>query len=196
MAYQDALFQLGMDLTRSSTAQEEDRGEAPRLARDVVSRSELTLPRQNSEVGRFQDRVGSGFAGSHLIIDMFGARRLDDAGHIERTLRRCAELAGAIVVHVHLDAGTPSEGVSGFAVVGGGHLSIHTHPLTGSAALDIYVRGDIEADAVVGVLEKAFSAARVVVRRHTRGDEQQVIAQASAVQRSQQRGRTKVRRAA
>jgi S-adenosylmethionine decarboxylase len=193
MAYQDALFQLGMDLTRSSTAQKEDHDETPRVARDVVSKSG-NLPRQGSEVGRFQDRLGSGFAGSHLIIDMFGARRLDDAGHIERTLRRCAELAGAVVVHVHLDAGTPSEGVSGFAVVGGGHLSIHTHPETGSAALDVYVRGAIASAPVVSVLEKAFSASRVVVREHTRGDEQQ--AQANALARAPQRSRTKVRRAA
>ncbi len=193
MAYQDALFQLGMDLTRSSTAQKEDHGEPPHVVRDVVSKSGY-LPRQGSEVGRFQDRLGSGFAGSHLIIDMFGARRLDDAGHIERTLRRCAELAGVVVVHVHLDAGTPSQGVSGFAAVGGGHLSIHTHPETGSAALDVYLRGAIASAPVVSVLEKAFSASRVVVREHTRGDEQQV--QGKTIAGQSQRNRAKVRRAA
>ena len=200
MAFKDALFQLGMDLTRSSTAQKEDIGDTTRTSRAVVATPENTLPRhispkQGAEVGRFQDRVGSGIAGSHLIVDLFGARRLDDADLIEKTLRRCAELAGASVHHVHLNAGTP-EGVSGFAAISGGHISIHTHPQTGCAALDIFVRGEIQSVTTVKVLEKAFSAARVVVRQHSRGDEQQVLAQASAAMRATPRSRARVRKAA
>ena len=193
MAYQDALFQLGMDLTRSSTAQEEDVVACD--ARAVVSKSEISLPRQTAEIGRFQDRMGSGIAGSHLVIDLFGSLRLDDADHIERTLTRCADLAGAQVRHVHLNTGTPAEGVSGFAALNGGHISIHTDPETGIAALDIFVRGDIKSGRTVEMLEKAFSASRVVVREHTRGDEQ-AVAQASLAMRRVPRGRSKVRKAA
>ena len=134
--------------------------------------------------------MGSGIAGSHLVVDLFGALRLDDVDHIERTLRRCAEQAGAHVLHVHMNAATP-EGVSGFAALSGGHISIHTHPLTGAAALDVYVRGDIKSGRTVDMLEKAFSAARVVVRQHTRGDEQEVT-----VVRTPQRIRSRVRKAA
>ena len=61
--------------------------------------------------------------------------------------------------------GTPAEGVSGFAALNGGHISIHTDPLTGIAALDIFVRGDIKSGRTVEMLEKAFSASRVVVPR-------------------------------
>jgi S-adenosylmethionine decarboxylase len=194
MAYQDALFQLGMDLTRSSTAQKEDHGETARhVARDVVpapgDQSRLDEPRRTAEVGRFQDRLASGFAGSHLIVDLFGACRLDDADHIERTLRRCAELAGTEVRHAHMNAGSPHDGVSGFAAVVGGHISIHTHPETGTAALDILVRGEIKSARVVSALEQAFSAAKVVVRRHRRGAAQSAGAQP-------QRSRAKVRKAA
>lgn len=155
----------------------------------------LDEQRPTADVGRFQDRLASGFAGSHLIIDMFGARRLDDADLIERTLRRCAEIAGAPVLHVHLTADTP-EGVSGFAALGGGHISIHTHPETGTAALDLFVRGDVQSNPAVKALEMAFDAARVVVRQHTRGDEQKALAQASVALRPASRSRTKVRRAA
>jgi len=193
MAYQDALFQLGMDLTRSSTAQEEDVVACD--ARAVVSNSEISLPRQSAEVGRFQDRMGSGIAGSHLVIDLFGSLRLDDTDHIERTLTRCADMAGAQVRHVHLNTGTPAEGVSGFAALNGGHISIHTDPETGIAALDIFVRGDIKSGRTVEMLEKAFSASRVVVREHTRGDEL-ALAKASLAMRSIPRGRAKVRKAA
>ena len=37
MAYDDALFQLGMDLTRSSTAQKEDHGENARVAQPFAN---------------------------------------------------------------------------------------------------------------------------------------------------------------
>ena len=57
MAYDDALFQLGMDLTRSSTAQKEDHGEAARLAHE--DRKDF-----------FIERDGVRFAGTHLIIDL------------------------------------------------------------------------------------------------------------------------------
>ena len=36
MAYDDTLFQLGMDLTRSSTAQKEDHGQSALLAREIL----------------------------------------------------------------------------------------------------------------------------------------------------------------
>ena len=75
MAYTDSLFQLGMDLTRSSTAQKEDHGHSAELARD---------DRQDY----FIERDGVRCAGTHLIIDLFGARRLDDLKHIKDTLRR------------------------------------------------------------------------------------------------------------
>lgn len=192
MAYQDALFQLGMDLTRSSTAQKEDHGETACVARDVAPESDFRLRKQTEDTGRFQDRVVSGFSGSHLVIDLFGALRLDDADHIEKTLKQCAALAGAQLLHVHLNPGAPDEGVSGFAAVAGGHLAIHTHPVTGTAALDVFVRGEVKSARVVDVLEKAFSASRVVVRKHTRGEKKKVLSQSAVPVRS--RGR--VRKAA
>src|SRR4051794_14669640 len=94
MAYDDALFQLGMDLTRSSTAQKEDHGDSARVAPD--ERKDF-----------FIERDGVRFAGTHLIIDLFGARRLDDLKYIERTLKRCVEVAGATLLDIRLHHFTP-----------------------------------------------------------------------------------------
>ena len=63
MAYTDSLFQLGMDLTRSSTAQKEDHGQA-HVAHD-------------DRKDYFIERDGHRYAGTHLIIDLFGAKRLE-----------------------------------------------------------------------------------------------------------------------
>ena len=97
MAYDDALFQLGMDLTRSSTAQKEDHGNSREVARG--DRKDF-----------FIERDGVRFAGTHLLIDLFGARRLDDLRHIERTLLRCVEVTGATLLHIHLHHFTPNGG--------------------------------------------------------------------------------------
>jgi S-adenosylmethionine decarboxylase len=76
MAYTDALFQLGMDLTRSSTAQKEDHGHS-------------ALAQTEDRKDYFIERDGVKCAGTHLIIDLFGARRLDDLRHINDTLKKC-----------------------------------------------------------------------------------------------------------
>jgi S-adenosylmethionine decarboxylase len=193
MAYQDTLFQLGMDLTRSSTAQKEDHGHSAPVARKVGP-----APDRRSDAGRFQDCDGAGAAGSHLIIDLFGATRLDDAEHIERAMRQCAEAAGATLLHVHLDRVSVTRDVSGFSALDRGHVSIHTHPDTGFAALDVFLRGDTDMTPCVAVLEKAFSASRVVLKRHQRGSAHPYVPLAADLLRVRDRSkpRSRVRKAA
>jgi len=167
MAYDDALFQLGMDLTRSSTAQKED----PSVAAHVAER---VLPERGQHEDRkdfFIERNGVRFAGSHLIIDLFGARRLDDLKHIERTLKRCVDVAGATLLHIHLHHFTPNGGVSGVAVLSESHISIHSWPEADYAALDVFMCGDAKPHLCVEILREAFSAREVVVKEHQRGEE-------------------------
>ena len=158
MAYDDALFQLGMDLTRSSTAQKEDHGEAAHVARE--DRKDF-----------FIERDGVRYAGNHLIIDLFGARRLDDLKHIERTLKRCVEVAGATLLHIPLHHFTPNGGVSGVAVLSESHISIHSWPEADYAALDVFMCGEAKPHLAIEVLREEFSARDVVVKTHLRGEE-------------------------
>ena len=158
MAFYDTLFQLGMDLTRSSTAQEEDRREAARVAHE--DRKDF-----------FIERDGVRFAGTHLIVDLFGARRLDDIQHIKRTLERCVDVAGATLLHIHLHHFTPNGGVSGVAVLAESHISIHSWPEASYAALDVFMCGDAKPQNCVDVLSEAFDAEDVVLTTHHRGSE-------------------------
>jgi len=151
MAYTDSLFQLGMDLTRSSTAQKEDHGQAALGAHD-------------DRKDYFIERDGVRFAGTHLLIDLFGAKRLDDLKHIRETLKRCVEAAGATLLHIHLHHFTPNGGVSGVAVLSESHISIHSWPEAGYAALDVFMCGDAKPHMTVDVLKTAFKADRVVVK--------------------------------
>jgi len=167
MAYDDTLFQLGMDLTRSSTAQKEEFGESAQVAHEVVPAYETSDERKDF----FIERDGVRYAGNHLIIDLFGARRLDDLSHVEKTLKRCVDVAGASLLHIHLHHFTPNGGISGVAVLSESHISIHSWPEADYAALDVFMCGDAKPELCVDVLKEAFEADSVVVKSHQRGEE-------------------------
>lgn len=168
MAYEDTLFQLGMDLTRSSTAQKEDLDGTARVVHD-----------ENNKEDRkdfFIERDGVRYAGNHLIIDLFGAKHLDDIEHVESTLKRCVDKAGASLLHIHLHHFTPNGGVSGVAVLSESHISIHSWPEADYAALDVFMCGDARPELCVDVLKQAFEATEVVVKTHQRGEELDLMA--------------------
>jgi len=157
MAYHDALFQLGMDLTRSSTAQKEDNGETAHVVAHQTRKD------------FFIERDGARYAGTHLLVDLHGASRLDDIRHIEKTLKRCVEVAGATLLHTHLHRLTPTGGVAGVAVLSESHISIHSWPGERYAALDVFMCGDANPHAIIDVLRDEFAAADVVVKELKRG---------------------------
>ncbi len=157
MAYTDSLFQLGMDLTRSSTAQKEDHGQG-------------ALAAHEDRKDYFIERDGVRCAGTHLIIDLFGAKRLDDLKHIKETLKRCVEVAGATLLHIHLHHFTPNGGVSGVAVLAESHISIHSWPEASYAALDVFMCGNAKPHAAIEVLKEAFRPDRTVVKEHLRAN--------------------------
>jgi S-adenosylmethionine decarboxylase len=157
MAYTDALFQLGMDLTRSSTAQKEDHGQTAQVAPDLGK-------------DFYIERDGVRCAGTHLIVDLYGAKRLDDLKHIKETLRRCVEAAGAKLLHIHLHRHTDKPGVSGAAVLAEGHMSVHSWPETGYLALDAFMGRDAKPELAIDVAKQAFRPTRVVVKEHLRAD--------------------------
>jgi S-adenosylmethionine decarboxylase len=109
-------------------------------------------------------------AGTHLIIDLLGADRLDDIELIDRTLRECVRTAGATLLHIHLHHFTPNCGVSGVAVLAESHISIHTWPERGYAALDIFMCGDARPELCVNVLKHAFRPKETRVTEHLRGE--------------------------
>ncbi len=116
----------------------------------------------------FAVRNGVRCAGVHLIVDVHGGQGLDDIDLIEATLRRCVDAAQATLLHIHLHHFQPN-GVSGVAVLAESHISIHTWPDAGYAALDVFMCGKADPDACIPVLREAFKAERVEVNELLRG---------------------------
>ena len=157
---QNALLRSGKGLGIPGTARKEDRKTKLESGRSGTARGTIT--------GHFAVRNGVRCAGVHLIIDLHGAERLDDIDHIEATLRRCVEAARATLLHIHVHHFQPN-GVSGVAVLAESHISIHTWPDAGYAALDVFMCGSADPDACIPVLREAFSAKRVGVNEILRG---------------------------
>ena len=128
----------------------------------------ILFPSQDGRSDHFTRRDGMVFAGTHLIIDVWDAANLDDVGHIERTLRECVEVAGATLLHCHLHRFNP-EGVSGVLVLAESHISIHTWPEIGYAALDVFMCGDSRPHKTVDVLRRGFATENIRVDDLRRG---------------------------
>ena len=117
----------------------------------------------------FVTRDGVRYAGSHLIIDLWDAHRLCDLPHVDRVLRQAALDTGATILHGHFHHFGEGCGVSGVLVLAESHVSIHTWPERGYAALDIFVCGGCDPYAALPALRAGFSPGRVQLAEHKRG---------------------------
>src|SRR5499425_215594 len=135
----------------------------PGNARKTVAHvAVVKAPSAEGHEGHFAIRNGVRCAGVHLIVDLHEAEGLDDIDLVEATLRHCVAAAGATLLHIHLHHFHPN-GVSGVAVLAESHISIHTWPDVGYAALDVFMCGKAEPDACIPILREAFKARRVEV---------------------------------
>ena len=117
----------------------------------------------------FVQKDGLTFAGTHLILDLWGAKGLTDVKFIEAALREAIDAAKATLLHIHLHSFGPNEGVSGVAVLAESHISIHTWPEREFAALDIFMCGSAEPANAVPVLKKAFQPTHITIGDQKRG---------------------------
>jgi S-adenosylmethionine decarboxylase len=161
---QRALLRSVKGLGIPGTARKEDRKTKLKVAVPPPAAVDENEQRKD----HFALRNGVRCAGVHLIVDLHGAERLNDIEHIEATLRRCVSAARATLLHIHLHHFQPS-GVSGVAVLAESHISIHTWPEAGYAALDVFMCGSADPDACIPVLREAFSAKHVGVDEILRG---------------------------
>ncbi len=168
MAFNDTLFQLGMDLTRSSPAQKEEYGEVAH----VVAQKRPSIERASGRFVVTQAVVPQASAlqaravGTHVTIDLHGTTGLDSLEHVETTLTRCVDAASATLQHLHLHPVPATGGVSGVAVLSDGHISFHSRPQAGYAVLDIATFGGCETHRWVAAAKAAFGKCQIVTRVH------------------------------
>ena len=160
----NALTPLGMVSDLPSDNQTNTVGREASLSQEQASQDSA-----DERTDYFVHRDGMTFAGTHLLVDLWGAGRLDDPAHIDAALREAAIVAGATILHSHFHHFTPNGGVSGVVVLAESHISIHTWPERNFAAVDLFMCGVCDPHLSIPVLQAAFSPERVDVNEQRRG---------------------------
>ena len=171
----DALLRSGKGLAGTTRTKDTKAAKVSKIDKidrvaELARIAQLEAAPAQARDDHFATRRGVRCAGVHLIIDVHGAEGLDDLDLIEATLRRCVDAAQATLLHIHLHHFQPN-GVSGVAVLAESHISIHTWPDAGYAALDVFMCGNADPDACIPVLREAFKARTVKVEEILRGRE-------------------------
>lgn len=99
--------------------------------------------------------------GTHLLADLSGIapERLRDCAALERLLREAAVAAGAQVLHGHFHSFGPGQGVTGVLLLAESHISLHTWPEVGFAAVDIFMCGAALPQLALDIIQAALQAA-------------------------------------
>ncbi|WCK52481.1 adenosylmethionine decarboxylase [Aneurinibacillus sp. Ricciae_BoGa-3] len=108
--------------------------------------------------------------GRHVAIDTWGVdfEKLNNAELLQHHMVEAAEACGATVLSVQAKQFEP-QGATVLIMLSESHISIHTYPEKGFAALDCYTCGetvDPEAaiDYMVGILQPKTVYARKLIR--------------------------------
>ena len=107
--------------------------------------------------------------GIHLLIDFWGASRLDEIDYIELALHKAAIACGATVLAIHLHSFGENAGVTGVAMLAESHISIHTWPEIEYVALDVFMCGNSKPHLALPVLHDFFKPAETRVAEAARG---------------------------
>ena len=107
----------------------------------------------------------------HLLVDLYGcsADLLNDVTALETVMIEAAQRAGATVINSMFHHFSPF-GVSGVVVIQESHLTIHTWPEQGFAAIDLFTCGtQTKPRRALIHLKRALQSTRVEVRQFRRG---------------------------
>jgi S-adenosylmethionine decarboxylase len=113
----------------------------------------VDLARLPKEVSELNTR------GRHLLVEYTGcaASALDDLKRIEQLMNQAVRAAGATVVASVFQPFEP-HGVSGVVVIEESHISIHTWPEHGYAAVDFYTCGQADPEVANQLLQAGLGA--------------------------------------
>jgi S-adenosylmethionine decarboxylase proenzyme len=133
--------------------------------------------------------------GRHLLLELSGsgAHALNDRELVGTALREAAAAAGATIVSESLHGFSP-HGLTGIILLAESHISIHTWPEAGYAAVDLYTCGECRPERAVEVLTRHLGAERVEVMWIDRGlgpeeSELQLVVRAHEVRTCEGRGK-------
>lgn len=108
--------------------------------------------------------------GQHMLIEFWDAQLLDDAAAGQDALEATVRATGATLLDTRI-VPFPNGGYSGVCILAESHLTIHTWPEHGYAAIDMFTCGpNMDQDAGLQTLTRFFTPGRVEVQTIVRGE--------------------------
>jgi S-adenosylmethionine decarboxylase len=109
--------------------------------------------------------------GMHVLLDLHdvSGAMLTDCPLIEQLLLDAAAAAGARVLGSRFHPFGPGQGITGVLLLAESHISIHTWPEHGYAAVDVFMCGDARPMIAIALIRDRLGAARSSVRECPRG---------------------------
>ena len=102
----------------------------------------------NKEINHAQssnsnDTSATDMVGKHCILELYDCNptKLNDETFLRNTITKAAKRAGATLLNLITHRFEP-QGVTGLALLAESHISIHTWPENGYAAVDVFTCGD------------------------------------------------------
>ncbi len=102
-------------------------------------------------------KVQESTLGQHVVSEFYGARNLTEPRDAEPILAQAAVTAGATVLDVTTHDFGDRAGFTGVALLAESHISIHTWPEHGYAAIDIFMCGAADPHKSLQVLRGFFA---------------------------------------
>ena len=97
---------------------------------------------------------------NHGLLDLYGCPTglLQDESRLKALLEQAAAAAGATVIGSHFHTFGGAGGVTGVLLLAESHISIHTWPEHGFAAVDAFICGSMQLERVRLFLQEALQA--------------------------------------
>ncbi|UOF89470.1 adenosylmethionine decarboxylase [Fodinisporobacter ferrooxydans] len=109
--------------------------------------------------------------GRHVAIDTWGVdfELLNDAQWLQHQMIEAAEACGATVMSVQAKQFEP-QGATVLVLLSESHLSIHTYPERGFAALDCYTCGEtVDPDVAIQYMVQSLKPRKIYAHKLIRG---------------------------
>ena len=106
--------------------------------------------------------------GQHILVEFWGVKNPNDLTIVEQAMRLGAKNVGTSIINIiahNFSAG----GLTVFALLKGGHLSIHTWPEINFAAIDILMPSQWHADTAIIPLFEVFQPTKITTEKIVRG---------------------------
>jgi S-adenosylmethionine decarboxylase len=108
--------------------------------------------------------------GAHVLADFWGCQfeKLDDAELLMNSLRQAAKIAKMTILGEESFKFSP-QGFTGILLLSESHISIHTYPEQGYAAVDVYTCGDGMTEKAIDYLKEILQPTNVKEMQVRRG---------------------------